>query len=79
VTSAKLQDFYVTSRSTPARLGASINCEQQSAARVPNEDIRNFALDPHNIHILCQDCNIGKSNKDLTDWLQLSFSLPPFA
>lgn len=25
-------------------------------------------LDPNNLQILCESCNIGKSNKDATDW-----------
>ncbi len=26
------------------------------------------ALDPENLQVLCRDCNLGKSNKDVTDW-----------
>jgi X-X-X-Leu-X-X-Gly heptad repeat protein len=26
------------------------------------------ALDPENLQVLCRDCNLGKSNKDATDW-----------
>jgi 5-methylcytosine-specific restriction endonuclease McrA len=25
-------------------------------------------LDPDNLQVLCVDCNLGKSNKDATDW-----------
>lgn len=28
------------------------------------------ALDPENLQVLCRDCNLGKSNKDATDWRQ---------
>lgn len=27
-----------------------------------------LALDPGNLQVLCEDCNMGKSNKDDTDW-----------
>jgi 5-methylcytosine-specific restriction endonuclease McrA len=25
-------------------------------------------LDPANLQVLCSDCNMGKSNSDVTDW-----------
>jgi hypothetical protein len=25
-------------------------------------------VDPNNLQVLCEDCNVGKSNKDDTDW-----------
>lgn len=27
-----------------------------------------LAMDPDNLQTLCADCNVGKSNKDMTDW-----------
>jgi HNH endonuclease len=27
-----------------------------------------LALDPDNLETLCRDCNVGKSNRDQTDW-----------
>lgn len=27
-----------------------------------------FALDAANLQVLCEDCNLGKSNRDQTDW-----------
>lgn len=27
-----------------------------------------LALEPSNLQVLCRDCNLGKSNKDATDW-----------
>lgn len=34
----------------------------------PRSKHPNLELDVHNLQILCADCNIGKSNKDETDW-----------
>lgn len=34
----------------------------------PRSLFPSLALDPSNLQILCRDCNIGKSNNDLTDW-----------
>jgi 5-methylcytosine-specific restriction endonuclease McrA len=33
-------------------------------------------LDPTNLQILCQDCNIGKSNRDAIDWRQAEDERP---
>lgn len=27
-----------------------------------------LALDPNNLQVLCEDCNLGKGNRDTTDW-----------
>jgi 5-methylcytosine-specific restriction endonuclease McrA len=27
-----------------------------------------LAADPENLQVLCEDCNVGKSNVDTTDW-----------
>ena len=29
-------------------------------------------LDGANLQVLCEDCNLGKSNKDVTDWRQVA-------
>lgn len=34
----------------------------------PKSRFPELALDPNNLQILCEDCNLGKSNRDDTDW-----------
>jgi hypothetical protein len=34
----------------------------------PRSKFPSLALDFNNLQILCADCNVGKSNKDSTDW-----------
>ena len=34
----------------------------------PRSKFPDLELDINNLQILCEDCNIGKSNKDVTDW-----------
>lgn len=34
----------------------------------PRSKFPNLSLDINNLQILCENCNIGKSNKDSTDW-----------
>lgn len=34
----------------------------------PRSKYPDLALDPENLQVLCDDCNIGKSNTDDTDW-----------
>ena len=31
-----------------------------------------LALDPANLQVLCEDCNLGKGNRDTTDWGELT-------
>ena len=38
----------------------------------PRSKFPSLALDIDNLQILCEDCNMGKSNKDATDWRQLN-------
>lgn len=35
---------------------------------MPRSKFPDLELDINNLQILCEDCNIGKSNKDVTDW-----------
>lgn len=37
----------------------------------PKSKFPHLAFDPTNLQVLCADCNIGKSNKDTTDWMAL--------
>lgn len=34
----------------------------------PRSKYPHLALDLNNLQVLCEDCNLGKSNKDETDW-----------
>lgn len=34
----------------------------------PRSKFPELALDPNNLQVLCRRCNLGKSNKDATDW-----------
>lgn len=34
----------------------------------PRSRFPKFALDAANLQVLCEDCNLGKSNRDTTDW-----------
>jgi 5-methylcytosine-specific restriction endonuclease McrA len=34
----------------------------------PRSRFPQLELDPDNLQILCEDCNLGKSNVDFTDW-----------
>lgn len=34
----------------------------------PRSRFPHLSLDPSNLQVLCEDCNIGKSNRDTTDW-----------
>lgn len=34
----------------------------------PRSKFPDLALEPTNLQVLCRNCNIGKSNTDLTDW-----------
>lgn len=34
----------------------------------PRSRFPDLSLDPQNLQILCEDCNLGKSNRDDTDW-----------
>lgn len=37
-----------------------------------------LALDGSNLQVLCEDCNLGKSNRDTTDWRPVNvIALPP--
>lgn len=35
---------------------------------LPRSKFPKLELEPTNLQILCEDCNLGKSNKDQTDW-----------
>lgn len=52
----------------------------------PRSKAPHLELDPRNLQVLCEDCNIGKGNACDTDWRQHNFascmripSLPEFA
>lgn len=34
----------------------------------PRSKFPELSLDPSNLQVLCEDCNLGKSNRDQTDW-----------
>jgi 5-methylcytosine-specific restriction endonuclease McrA len=36
----------------------------------PRSIYPSMELDINNLQVLCEDCNIGKSNRDMTDWRQ---------
>lgn len=38
----------------------------------PKSRFPSLALDPTNLQVLCEDCNLGKGNRDTTDWGALS-------
>lgn len=37
----------------------------------PRSKFPELELDPYNLQVLCESCNLGKSNKDDTDWRNL--------
>ena len=73
------EDFYRTREWREARYqalrthGTSCQCcGAQGKVHVdhikPRSLFPDLELNPSNLQVLCEDCNIGKSNKDSTDW-----------